>query len=346
MPTIRGVSPAPELDARALEARLAAATTVAAAARALVGDAAAAALARRVDELTGPRPGRLAIHAARIAAQASSEHVENATLDAVRDLTRLDTALLARLTPDGALVVRRAEGPLAAALAHADLEALAGGRGRVPGARCVLAAPLAVAGQPCGLVVAAGAYERPPARDLLELLAAHAATALAVSEALSADAAATAQAAAESRRHDPLTGLPGPAAFATALTTPPRALDRHAPNRAVVLVDVEGFHDLACERGRQAADRLLRELTSALVHTLRSGDELFRVGGDELAAAIAIDEEVEAIDAARRLRDAAAAHLPRAAITAGVVLPRRGEEAGAVLARARAAQRSRGVRLA
>ena len=78
---------------------------------------------------------------------------------------------------------------------------------------------------------------------------------------------------------DELTGLANHRSFEQLL--------EHRPGRqrfAVLAVDVDGLKRVNDSKGHAAGDELLRAISQALVGTLRRGDILARVGGDEFAA--------------------------------------------------------------
>ena len=78
---------------------------------------------------------------------------------------------------------------------------------------------------------------------------------------------------------DELTGLANHRSFEQLL--------EHRPGRqpfAVLAVDVDGLKLVNDSKGHVAGDELLRAISQALVGTLRRGDILARVGGDEFAA--------------------------------------------------------------
>jgi len=78
---------------------------------------------------------------------------------------------------------------------------------------------------------------------------------------------------------DELTGLANHRSFEQLL--------EHRPGRqpfAVLAVDVDGLKLVNDSKGHAAGDELLRAISQALVGTLRRGDILARVGGDEFAA--------------------------------------------------------------
>jgi diguanylate cyclase (GGDEF)-like protein len=90
--------------------------------------------------------------------------------------------------------------------------------------------------------------------------------------------------AAERHQHqmariDPLTGLPNRRAFDEALTRALADGDRFT----LLLADVDHFKQINDTFGHTTGDRVLRELAAHLTSTIRTGDCLARIGGDELA---------------------------------------------------------------
>ena len=112
---------------------------------------------------------------------------------------------------------------------------------------------------------------------------------------------------------DFLTGLGDDGAFREAL-----AAARRRYEVAVVLVEVTDLAAINAVAGRQAGDRALLGVAAALTTALRCGDELFRVGGGDFAAIVAVTEAGEADHAAERLR--AAAPGARVSVAAGRAL--------------------------
>jgi diguanylate cyclase (GGDEF)-like protein len=127
--------------------------------------------------------------------------------------------------------------------------------------------------------------------NLLELLATHAWTSL--------ERLVTLDRLRERAVLDPLTGLRHHGQFGERLaaTTPGRT--------ALLLIDVDRFKLINDTYGHQAGDRALVDLARTLQRALRSGDELYRVGGDEFAAVIEVQVPAEAQGVAERLVDAA-----------------------------------------
>jgi diguanylate cyclase (GGDEF)-like protein len=67
---------------------------------------------------------------------------------------------------------------------------------------------------------------------------------------------------------------------------------------------------------------------------LRRGDRLFRVGGDEFAALLAVESAEQALGAAVRLREAVLEARLGVTVSVGVAVPQAGETDAALLARA------------
>lgn len=80
-------------------------------------------------------------------------------------------------------------------------------------------------------------------------------------------------------RHDTLTGLPNRSGLA-------KALDLHAGSDeqkrlALIYLDLDGFKAINDTHGHMAGDRLLQLVAARMRATLRSGDVVARIGGDE-----------------------------------------------------------------
>jgi diguanylate cyclase (GGDEF)-like protein len=195
---------------------------------------------------------------------------------------------------------------------------------RAAGVRTLVAVGLVAHGEAHGVLLLASAADRAVSIDdveLLELLAAHAATCLRTADLMRS---LRAQAAT-----DPLTGLGHHATFHATL-----AHAHRRPSTAVVLVDVDGFKRLNDTFGHQHGDHVLRALADALSGALRRGDTLFRIGGDEFAALLVVSDRAEALEAGRRLQAAVAAADLGVTVSIGVAVPQEGETDPSVLGRA------------
>ncbi len=77
---------------------------------------------------------------------------------------------------------------------------------------------------------------------------------------------------------DPLTGAANRAGLDAALTAMSEA---PGIDVALVVVDLDGMHEVNRRFGYEAGDRLLRHVAASLVSSVRRGDVVARVGGDE-----------------------------------------------------------------
>jgi diguanylate cyclase (GGDEF)-like protein len=89
--------------------------------------------------------------------------------------------------------------------------------------------------------------------------------------------------------HDGLTGLPNQRFFMARLTqvlagwtpAPPAGADITAPS--VVFLDLDGFKQVNDTHGHPTGDALLQAMATRLSATVRTGDVVARMGGDEFA---------------------------------------------------------------
>ncbi len=99
--------------------------------------------------------------------------------------------------------------------------------------------------------------------------------------------------------NDSLTGLPNRAAFAEAVEEKTMAGGRHA----VLLVDLARFSRVNDSLGVMAGDEVIITVARRLLSTLRAGDLIARVGGNEFGLLIRIgDDAGDALAAAQRVR--------------------------------------------
>ena len=310
----------------------------------------ARALGARIDELGGlPSESgtqRLLRHVAEMAALQDASAVADALLSAALDLVPLGSALLARATGAGRLRPSAAVGPLADVLRAAPLESSAAwvedgislftvGQPDAPpaanladlraaGVETLVAVGLYAHGELLGALVLASDVPAVIGTDdveLLEQLANHGAACLRTAELMGS--------LRERAETDPLTGLGHHATFHEAL-----AGSHRRPTTAVVVCDIDGFKLLNDTYGHGHGDRVLCGLADAMSGALRRGDRLFRVGGDEFAALLAVDSSEQALGAAMRLREAVLEAPLGVTISVGVAVPQAGETDVALLARA------------
>jgi diguanylate cyclase (GGDEF)-like protein/PAS domain S-box-containing protein len=86
--------------------------------------------------------------------------------------------------------------------------------------------------------------------------------------------------------HDTLTGLANRALLLDRLEHAVRQSERTGWDPAVLFVDLDGFKSVNDTLGHDAGDVVLREVTARISRTLRSGDTLGRIGGDEFVVLV------------------------------------------------------------
>jgi diguanylate cyclase (GGDEF)-like protein len=104
--------------------------------------------------------------------------------------------------------------------------------------------------------------------------------------------------------HDPLTRLLNRRALLRELTA---AATEDEP-LALVFLDLDNFKDVNDGHGHAAGDRVLAQLAMLLVELVRSGDDAFRVGGDEFALLLRGAGELEAREVVARILGAVEAN--------------------------------------
>lgn len=145
--------------------------------------------------------------------------------------------------------------------------------------------------------------------------------------------------------HDPLTQLPNRALIIDRLEQAVARLGRDKTRLAALLVDLDKFKALNDSRGPDVGDQVLIEVSRRLRRSVRLGDTVGRIGGDQfLVLCVAVNDEVDASSMAERIVDSLAApvHVPGGefSITAsvGVVLiDRPGDSPAAIISSAESA---------
>jgi diguanylate cyclase (GGDEF)-like protein/putative nucleotidyltransferase with HDIG domain len=156
--------------------------------------------------------------------------------------------------------------------------------------------PLQVADKTVGVVAVMGA---PPIGSERHELLLH----LVSLGALSLDKALLYEQSREQARHDSLTGLLGHRVFHEVLETQIAAGLRFS----ILLFDIDDFKEVNDLHGHQAGDRTLCLVSEALRRGTRSGDTVFRIGGEEFCALLPGLGEQDASVVADGLRQRVAA---------------------------------------
>jgi diguanylate cyclase (GGDEF)-like protein len=104
--------------------------------------------------------------------------------------------------------------------------------------------------------------------------------------------------------HDPLTGLPNRKALEERLESALASAKTQGSTHALLYLDIDFFHRINDSFGHLAGDDLLRRITPVLQVSLREGETLARIGGDEFAVLLENCSAEFAQAAATQLRDA------------------------------------------
>jgi len=105
--------------------------------------------------------------------------------------------------------------------------------------------------------------------------------------------------------HDHLTGLPNRLLFAERLALSIVQADRAVSGAAVIFVDLDGFKFVNDTLGHEAGDLLLQQVAQRLAASVRRGDLLARMGGDEFMVVVnGVANDETAVTVAERLRGA------------------------------------------
>jgi diguanylate cyclase (GGDEF)-like protein len=107
--------------------------------------------------------------------------------------------------------------------------------------------------------------------------------------------------------YDDLTGLASRYLFFDRLALALARTERRNSFAAVLLLDLDGFDQVAARAGPETADEALREVSDRLMTVIRPGDSAARVGDGQFAVLCEeIDGEPDAISIAERLEAALA----------------------------------------
>lgn len=144
--------------------------------------------------------------------------------------------------------------------------------------------------------------------------------------------------------YDPLTGLPNRNLLRDRLQQAIAQANRTAKPAAVLYIDLDHLKRINDSLGHALGDEVIAELGKRIARTLRVGDTVARMGGDEFVAVLALKREADAARVAEKLREALAAPLKLGAhefvLSASVgaaIYPKDGKDAETLLRNADAA---------
>ncbi|HUP44086.1 MAG TPA: GGDEF domain-containing protein [Thermoanaerobaculia bacterium] len=132
---------------------------------------------------------------------------------------------------------------------------------------------------------------------------------------------------AELARTDPLTGLANSRAFLEQLERELARAGRDERSITLLYIDLDGFKSVNDQYGHQTGDEVLSRIAEALRASVRTGDVIARMGGDEFAALLWGAGAGPATDVAARIAESVqgvAASYPAATlgVSIGVAQPR------------------------
>jgi diguanylate cyclase (GGDEF)-like protein len=104
--------------------------------------------------------------------------------------------------------------------------------------------------------------------------------------------------------HDALTGLPNRKALEERLESAIATAKTQGSTHALLYIDLDHFHRINDSFGHLAGDELLRGITPVMQSSLREGEMLARIGGDEFAVLLENCSAEFAHAAATQIRDA------------------------------------------
>jgi diguanylate cyclase (GGDEF)-like protein len=103
-------------------------------------------------------------------------------------------------------------------------------------------------------------------------------------------------------RTDELTGLGNRVGLERHLRAMRSRIDRRGDQFVLLMLDLDRFKAINDSLGHNAGDDVLRRIAHAIEGAMRAGDAVYRFGGEEFIAIVALDAQAEAAIVAERVR--------------------------------------------
>ena len=126
---------------------------------------------------------------------------------------------------------------------------------------------------------------------------------------------------------DPLTGVSNRRGFTIALDGAHHRASRAGSSYGLLMVDIDYFKRVNDEQGHPAGDQVLRRVAGVLAESVRSGEAVGRIGGEEFCLLLPTTDRAGALRLAERIRAAVEAHTP-VTVSVGAALARPAHESG------------------
>jgi diguanylate cyclase (GGDEF)-like protein len=143
---------------------------------------------------------------------------------------------------------------------------------------------------------------------------------------------------------DPLTGVGSRLAFEEAVPREITLARRHGHTLALLVLDLDHFKQINDQYGHQAGDCVLRSAARRMAGSVRTSDQVFRIGGEEFAVVLNNTTEAGAVAVAERIRLAVAGamtncadHMLQITVSIGAAMLKQEDDLASLFGRADAA---------
>lgn len=137
---------------------------------------------------------------------------------------------------------------------------------------------------------------------------------------------------------DPLTGVFNRRKFHESLDRALATAARHQHLFALLMIDIDHFKKINDRFGHQAGDEVLRILCGLIDSSIRSTDQMFRVGGEEFCLVAALQDKEQADALAEKVRQVIESHtfpgVGKVTVSVGIAYFREGDTQQDIYARA------------